>query len=285
MSISNLLTFNVSSVNRVIDGSDTDNFNYTFNLPSDISQITHVCITNIQIPKSWYVVRSPLNTFVLTENGVPTTITFPEGNYTNTQLFQTFQSLLNINSPNLYTYLVLEVNSTSLTIAPIPDLNQIQVSNNAGAGTISFDFNVDTSIIGFLLGYLAGTNIQVIGGTTIAPNPYNLNFETQIYLISNCVNSDSNDNNYSNNTLCVANCANVPFGSYIEQSYDMISNKKKFSQSGNFTFSFELVTSNQESSFFLNNVDMGFTISFFKYSPAYNYYVKSTELLSLIAQK
>ncbi len=68
-SISNLQVFNVSSINRVVDGSDTDNFNYSFNLPSDLHEYTHVSITNVQLPKSWYVVRSPLNTFILDENG------------------------------------------------------------------------------------------------------------------------------------------------------------------------------------------------------------------------
>lgn len=281
-SISKLLTFNVSSINRIQDNSDTDNFNYFINLPQDLDEFTHVSITNWQLPKSWYVVRTPLNDFVLNENGTMITINFPEGNYTNIQLFQAFQDLLNANSPNGFIYTINEVNSISLGVYPVPDLNQIEVTNN-GTGIIQFIFNDETSIINLLLGYNTGVNNQIPGGTTIAPQLYNLNFESQVYMISNIVSNESNDNNYSNNTLCVINVADKPYGDYINQSYDLISNMKRFNNTGNRTYNFQLVTDNNENSFFLNFVDMKFTLCIFKYTPNYNYYIKSTELLEIIA--
>ena len=55
--ISNLITYYVNSANRINDGSDTDNFNYLFNISNDLyNDIDHVSITEISIPKSFYVI-------------------------------------------------------------------------------------------------------------------------------------------------------------------------------------------------------------------------------------
>lgn len=281
MSISNLYTFNVSTKNRQAGSSDTDNFFYQFDL-RDSDKFTHISVTNVNLPKSWYVVRDPLNMFQLQENGSIVTITFPEGNYDQFDLFTMFQTLLNNNSPNGYHYTVLEVNTTSIGQNPVPDILKIQVSNNAPPlTTINFIFD-NISSIDLLLGYIEGINPQVAGGTTIAPNVYNLNFESAVYLISDAVESDYSDTNFSNATLATINVADVLYGSYATQDYDILTNRKKFSNKGKI-FNFQLTTDNGLSSFFLNFVDLEFTLNFFTYTPNINYYGKSIQLQEIVA--
>lgn len=273
MSISNLKVFNVSTANKQPNSSDTDNFNYYFEIKSP-DDFTHVSIISINLPKSWYVIRSPLNIFILEENSTQISIIFPEGNYSNFDLFTQFQLLLNTNSPNGYLYQVLEVNSLSIGTNPVPDEFKIQVSNNAPPGSNIYFIFPYNSIVNSVLGYNDGVNNQLPGVVNVAPLLYNLNYESVVYLISDIVNSDFNDNNFSNQTLAVINAADVPYGSYINKSYDIITNKKRFSARGKI-FNFQLVTDNQLPSFFTNNINMQFQIAFFTYTPNINYYSKS----------
>lgn len=280
-SVSNLQVFNVSTLNRQVTSSDTDNFNMLFDV-SNIEMYTHISVLDIQIPKSWYVVRDPLNTFILNENGIPTTITIPEGNYTNIQLFQALQDQLNANSPAPYVYTVREVNTLVLGDFPVPDLNKIRIDSTAPPLVpISLIFDDTTSIMSSILGYNNGINlINGPGSSPIAPLLYNLNFESEVYLTSNAVNADSQDNNFSNATLAVVNVANTLYLSYVFQKYDIIQNMKKLNKNSQI-FNFNLQTANAFSSFFLNDVDMQFTIAFFTYTPNINYYAKSIGLLEL----
>ena len=57
-SISNLVTYNMNSNYRLMPQTfDTDNFSVSLQLPSEAyDHCTHVSITNVNIPKSWYVV-------------------------------------------------------------------------------------------------------------------------------------------------------------------------------------------------------------------------------------
>lgn len=152
---------------------------------------------------------------------------------------------MNLNSPNSFVYSVLEVNTTVLGGNPVPDLNTIQITSTAPIGTpISLIFDQTSSTLNGVFGYLNGINLINGPGSNIqAPNPYNLNFEDSIYLISDCVNSVVNDNNYSNNTLAVISVGSVPYGTFVTQSYDMIANMKPFNPSGR-TFNFTITSEN-----------------------------------------
>lgn len=63
-------------------------------------------MTKVCIPKSYYLVQSPHNTFTLQEEGINTTMTLPPGNY-NLKSFQLIVSaMLTERSPHGWTYLV-----------------------------------------------------------------------------------------------------------------------------------------------------------------------------------
>ena len=71
-------------------------------------------------------------------------------------------------------------------------------------------------MIGDLLGLPNGqTFISGPGSTPILPLLYNMNPEACVYLISDVVNSMVNDTTYSNNTLCVLDIGQYPYGAYV----------------------------------------------------------------------
>jgi hypothetical protein len=84
--IDNLISFNITSRNR-ISGS-THDFNINLDLPTDlITKFTHISITDISIPKSFYQIEQGRNNFSLYEDNELININLPEGNYTKNQLF------------------------------------------------------------------------------------------------------------------------------------------------------------------------------------------------------
>lgn len=89
--------------------------NFSYTMFQDINTYTHCVVTQASFPISYYIVRDGTNTFTLIENGTSVTISVPVGNY-NVNSFQTvLTSLLNDNSPNIYTYAVSFPNQFSTT--------------------------------------------------------------------------------------------------------------------------------------------------------------------------
>lgn len=281
--ISNLVTYNVNSIYRInptVD--DTDHFTYKFGIPIDIFEnITHVSITNIQLPRSWYIIQDfPLNSFSLYENGIQIPLTIPIGNYTNIQLFQTLQNVLNTGSLNTVMYTVTEQNSPTLGVDPVPDLNAIQIQSSNPA-ILSQLFFSPLTILDPILGFQEGFNNFDLAGLLLG-GMYNLSAESDIFLTSNCVRSEVNDNIISNQTLCTISVGNIPPLCNIIQKYDIIANMKPFNKI-NQVFTFEFANEQGIPSFFLNFINVAFTINFFRYTQNKKPYEEMVTLLSQIA--
>jgi hypothetical protein len=84
---------------------DHNDFSYRIQFPPS-NDYTHVCLLSAVIPKSYYLVQSGYNTFVLRENGVDTTITVPVGNYGATSFRTVVQGLLNTNTSQGWSYTI-----------------------------------------------------------------------------------------------------------------------------------------------------------------------------------
>ena len=85
------------SVIFIVDSSqalsgNASSFTYQMNIPKGVG-FDRVVVLQAILPKSFYLVNSPNNTFTLQENGVNVTITIPEGNY-NVKSFQTILTYL-----------------------------------------------------------------------------------------------------------------------------------------------------------------------------------------------
>jgi hypothetical protein len=239
-------------------------------------------LTQIQIPRSWYIIQDPpLNQFILYEDGVPITITVPIGNYTNIQLFQEVQNLLNDATLNAVTYTVLEQNTTFLGEMPDPDLNAIVITSSNPL-IISQLYFSDKTIMDIILGFMEGFN-NFVGGVLLG-GFYNLAAENTIIVTSSCVRSVVNDNSISNQTLCNVSVGNVPPGCFITQKYDLKTNRKPFNKvSQSFQFTFE--NSVGVNSFYLNLINCDFVINFFTYTETKPYLEKAIRLMAIIAER
>jgi len=131
--------FYITSGNQLTSTSNT--FTAELQIPTDID-FDRIVLTSINIPVSFYVIQAGFNTFTLTENGTPVTITIPEGNYNVISFQSILTTLLNTNSPNGYTYTmsfpnnytqtqtgkftysVNTINTVSFTCADIPGVNE-----------------------------------------------------------------------------------------------------------------------------------------------------------------
>ena len=87
MSIVNSQIYYINSQYRTT-GSNSK-FSYEVKIPQT-EKYDRVCVLQASIPLSFYLVRNGINTFTLTQLGVDTVITVPEGNYN----FKSFMALL-----------------------------------------------------------------------------------------------------------------------------------------------------------------------------------------------
>jgi len=95
--------FYVNSNNR-LSGSHS---NFKFKIDLDVNaEYDSVAVLSASVPKSYYLVSSNNNSFVLKEGNDTVTIILPSGNYTRSSICSTVQNLLNNNSPNGYNYSV-----------------------------------------------------------------------------------------------------------------------------------------------------------------------------------
>ena len=102
--------FYINSRNR-LSGTDSD-FTYSIDLKNFSPDSCLVLQCNL--PKSFFIVQENENTITLTEEDVNTVeITIPAGNYNRINFKTVLQSLLNLNSPNGYTYTITTPNNAS----------------------------------------------------------------------------------------------------------------------------------------------------------------------------
>ena len=106
----NTRTYYIDSHNRINSGDSHSNFTYKIDLPNikqaDAKGLAVVCLS-ATIPRSYYLVRSGLNTFKIDEGGGKTaTVTVPAGNYSATSFKSAVGTLMTNASPNAYTYTI-----------------------------------------------------------------------------------------------------------------------------------------------------------------------------------
>lgn len=166
--------------------SGTDaNFTYSINLRPN-NRFDRITLLKCGIPKSFYNVQSPYNTFVLTEVGVNATITVPVGNYTRTSFQTVIQSLLNSNSPHGYTYAV-----SIPTIASAADTGMYtyNVSVNS-SNQPTFDFTASTTYIYELMGFAKNTKNTFSGNVLTSTTVINMQPLSTIQVHCNLVSNE-----------------------------------------------------------------------------------------------
>lgn len=90
-------------VNSELRSSGTSS-NFTFRIGMPEQRFDRVCVLQMSIPQSYYIIDEVSQTFILRELGIDTVVTVPVGNYNVTTFASVVTGLLNTASPNLWTY-------------------------------------------------------------------------------------------------------------------------------------------------------------------------------------
>lgn len=152
--IGGLTIFNIDSRNRS-SGTLTDFEIRLENFPLE-NDFNRVCLLNLSIAKTYYLIDSDNNTFTLTEGGTDATVTLTLGNYSLDSLATELAADLTSASPNGYTY----------TCAGDTSTGKYTISVASPASQPSLTFGED---IGGILGFGADT-YAFSGDTVTSPN-------------------------------------------------------------------------------------------------------------------
>ena len=139
----------------------SSNFQVKIDLPVD-NKYNRVIMLSAIIPKSYYVIRSGYNTFILREGAAYITITIPVGNYSIAELILTLNTLLTNASLNGQEYVV--------TYSKVTGKLTFTITAEAVYTYLNFTSNLfDT------LGFEKDSSNLFVGSTLVAPNMVNMN--------------------------------------------------------------------------------------------------------------
>lgn len=235
----------MSSVNR--KSGTSSNFLYSFNIEND-KNYDHIAVLQASIPKSYYLINTNNDQWVLTENLNSVNISIPNGNYTLTAWKNTLISLLNSNSPHGWTYSVSFPTATTTNTGHL----LFTVSGNGGLQP-SFTFS-ETLYQQF--GFNSGT-YQFSANELESVNVINLQLIPALFIHSDIVN-----NKYD----CVlqdvySNRDDFSFITY--QATEVLAYSKELSYKNNFTNRFFL-TDDVGNEVNLQGLEWNMTLIFFK---------------------
>lgn len=263
MSITNKLTYYVSSKHR--SSGSTSDFYYNIDIPLDVyTQINKVSVTNINIPKSYYAIASGYNTFELVENNIHKTITVTPCNYSKSQLYIELSKQMTLGSMN-----GIEYECSDQYIDKSSGKMKITAKNNTNNYQIEIHFDNINDMYD-TMGFNKNSVNVFVNNELISTNIINLNQKsTSIYLMSNAA-----INKYTNNNTKDNGCASVIatiYGqayvvySWINNTFDIISNMNDFNQGINSLFHF-YISDDDNNEINLNGIDISFCINFFTYT-------------------
>lgn len=127
--------------------------NYTFTLPEKMNEVTSMMVCNVELPQTFYNISSALgnNVMKITSGAFTAVITVPDGNYTNSTLSTTLNTLFLANKNASGGYLVHDICGNLSRI--ITDTSGTFVLDFAIAPDGSFDKYNFKSKLGWTLGF------------------------------------------------------------------------------------------------------------------------------------
>lgn len=178
--------FYINSLNRIDSGTGST-FSVVFN-SNNIQNYDRVVLLDANIPKSYYIINNANNLVIVNENGVDRTIVMPSGNYTRTSFVNVLTSLLNTDGIG-WTYTITYKNMSSTE-----DDGKLTytVSGNSGVQPI-FKFPTVITIYE-QMGFDLGSEYEFTADTLTSANVINLAQESTVFLRSDMVETNNNDN-------------------------------------------------------------------------------------------
>lgn len=199
---------------------------FTMSIPPIDPRYNRVSVVSASIPKTFFNVDAPYNTFVMTESKTNTTITVNPANYSFSSFAVTLANLLNANTSNAITY----------TVTPNTATGELTISSN-------------TSAISTTIAVPASSNLYRQFGADYASNftfnqstpwtsPNACLFTINVVVINSSLVKSSGVSFTSGNILQVININNIPaFGAISYENYSPLNNARDavITQSANFT--------------------------------------------------
>jgi hypothetical protein len=250
--------FYINSGNQLTGSENT--FRVNLNIP-EWGEYNRVTCLQASIPVSYYCIQNTFNTFTLFEGSSQVVVTMTPGNYNINSFSTILQGLLNLNSPNGYTYQVkYPVSYTQ------PDTGKF-VFSVSNTGSIGFIFPPESPIAD-QFGFDIGETVYFDSGFLTSQNVVSFIPENAIFIHSNIVDGE-NDSDvlqeiYSNNS--------IPFSLCTYVNPDPLSNSKKILSNKVRNVSFS-ITNEYNQPLYLNGQDILLTIMLYKDS---DFYEKTT---------
>jgi hypothetical protein len=216
--IANHRIYYLDSHNRV--SGTHSNFTIKVEIPTT-EQFDRVVVLSAVIPRSYYLVQSPYNTFTLRENSIDTTITIAEGNYSYS-MFKTYLiNLLNSSSSQSWTYNIL----TPTTTQPQTGKYTFSVTGN-GLLQPTFIFPSTTKIFE-QLGFDNDSTNTFIANTLTSTNVVRFLLEDTLYIHSNITSGLNDDILQEIFTSGTSDFSSIKFQNFspIEYSKPMLPSK------------------------------------------------------------
>ena len=234
----------VNSYNKIISTDSTSDFSIIINLPPH-NNYDKVVVSQISIPKSYYLVPLGYNTFTLQEISVNYTVSIPVGNYTiSSFITQLSVSLNTASSTNHWIY--------TTTFSSLIGKITISVSGN---GVNQPSIITGTNIYE-MLGFSKNTVNTFIGSSITSVNTVKLQLEDCLYILSDCSNAR---NGVLQEVYCnTSDFSNITFQQTIDELYS-----KDFIRNNNNIFRFTLTDENFRT-INLNGLNLNMTLIFYK---------------------
>ena len=178
----------INSENRV--SGTSSNFSVPIDIP-DMSGFDTVQVLQASIPLSFYLIRSPYNTFTLRELGVDTLVTIPEGNYNVNSFMNKINIFLSIASPNHWLYFT---NFDSM----LAKYNYVVTGNLGQQPTI-----ILTNHLASQMGFNLNSVNTFVGNSVQSSNVVNFVSTNALFIHSDIVDDTTSilQEVYSNNTI------------------------------------------------------------------------------------
>jgi hypothetical protein len=176
--------FFINSFNRLSGTSNA--FSIEIQVPSN-EEYDSVCVTQVSIPVSYYLIDAGYNTFQLKENNSTVTITIPPGNYNINSFCTVLALILNSASPNGLTYTMAFPQSFTQNNSGL-----ITYTNSNASITVSFIFN-QNNYVNEQMGFASGSTATFSGGQLISSNVVNFQNENTLFLHSDIVSNGADD--------------------------------------------------------------------------------------------
>lgn len=175
--------FYLNSRNRTSGADDSDCYIEVQIPPHET--YTHVCVLEMNIPKSYYLVQAGYNTFTMLEDGVSRTITITPACYTATTFRIEVTARLNTGAPAGWVYTMAYPTGTS----PQTGKWTFTVTGNAG----SQPSIVTTTNVYEQLGFRQNTTNTFVADSLTSTNVMKMQSEDSLYLHSDIISGVGDD--------------------------------------------------------------------------------------------